>query len=179
MGAPTIENSTGADAWAGAAVEGDAGSGATAGFGALGVCAGWTATWPAGLLATPLASPLASNETKPRPADTGAAGRAGAGAGVGVGVGAGTGLAGTSTLACCLGNVKGARLGSGPSGSAAVGSVIVEAGEGAAGIVAKGTCGSSTGIAAITTGSGLPLWAVTGVGIGSGGRVLGGVGSGA
>jgi hypothetical protein len=85
------------------------------------------------------------------PADTGAAGRAGDG------VGAGTGLAGTSTLACCLGNVKGARLGSGPSGSAAVGSVIVEAGEGAAGIVAKGTCGSSTRIAAITTGSGLPL----------------------
>lgn len=151
MGAPTIANSTGADAWAGAAVEGDAGSGATAGFGALGVCAGWTATWPAGLLATPLASPLASNETKPRPADTGAAGRAGAGAG------AGAGLAGTSTLACCLGNVNGARLGSGPSGNAAVGSVIVEAGEGAAGIVAKGTCGSSTGIAAITTGSELPL----------------------
>lgn len=149
MGAPTIANSTGADAWAGAAVEGDAGSGATAGFGAPGVCAGWTATWPAGLLATPLASPLASNETKPRPADTGAAWRAG--------VGTGTGLAGTSTLACCLGNVKGARLGSGPSGSAAVGSVIVEAGEGAAGIVAKGTCGSSTGIAVITTGSGLPL----------------------
>lgn len=146
MGAPTIANSTGADAWAGAAVEGDAGSGATAGFGALGVCAGWAATWPAGLLATP----LASNETKPRPGDTGAAGRAGDG------VGAGTGLAGTSTLAFCVGNVKGARLGSGPSGSAAVGSVIVEAGDGAAGIVAKGTCGS-TGIAAITTGSELPL----------------------
>lgn len=156
MGAPTIANSTGADAWAGAAVEVDAGSGATAGFGALGVCAGWTATWPAGLLATPLASPLASNETKPRPADTGAAGRAGAGAGAGAGDGVGVG-AGTSTLAGCLGNVKGARLGSGPSGSAAVGSVIVEAGEGATGIVAKGTCGSSTRIAAITTGSGLPL----------------------
>lgn len=111
-----------------------------------GSCAG---CWPAGLLAT-----ADSNETKPRPAGAGAAER------TADTVGVGAGLVDTTARGCCLGT--------GLEGKGAAGNVIAAAGRGTAGIVARGSLGSSAGTVAPTTESALSLCSTAGIGTGTG-----------